>query len=430
MIQSIIKPEKQQWQSLCKRPGIKAIDLNELTNQIFKDIERNGDKAVKKYTNLFDETNSDRIKLTQEDIAQGVAEVPADLQRAIELAKSNIEKFHIAQKEEKNVIETTEGVSCWRESRAIERIGIYIPGGSAPLFSTVLMLAVPAQIAGCKEIVLCTPPDKSGKINSAILYAAQLAGVTNICSIGGIQAIAAMALGTETVTKVDKIFGPGNQYVTAAKQMALQYGIAIDLPAGPSELLVIADNNANAEYVAADLLSQAEHGQDSQVVLLSTDETILSDTLRAINDQIISLPRKEIAQKALQNSKMILLNTLDECIAFSNFYAPEHLILAIEDPDKYTGLIINAGSVFLGNYSCESAGDYASGINHTLPTNGYAKSYSGVSLDSFIKKITFQKITARGLQNIGPSITIMAKAEQLEAHSNAVTIRLKDLANV
>lgn len=430
MIQKFINPDRPQWEALCKRPQLPVANLEELTTQIFKEIQRNGDAAVQKYTGFFDGVVPEKLQLTQDEINNSAAQVPEDLKQAIQLAKANIEKFHISQKEEKNIIETVPGVSCWRESRAIEKVGIYIPGGSAPLFSTVLMLGIPATIAGCKEIVLCTPPDKTGKINSAILYAAQLVGIEAIYCIGGIQAIGAMTFGTQTVPKVDKIFGPGNQYVTGAKQAALNYGVAIDLPAGPSELLVIADATANPEYVAADLLSQAEHGPDSQVILLSNDENIVSATLKAIFKQVETLPRKEIAIKALQNSKAILLKNIEECIDFSNSYAPEHLILACENAENYISNITNAGSVFLGNYSCESAGDYASGTNHTLPTNGYAKNYSGVSLDSFIKKITFQKITPQGLQNIGPTIELMAAAEQLEAHKNAVTLRLKDLNNV
>jgi len=430
MIQKIINPTVENWASLSTRPKLPAANLEELTNQIFKEIQTKGDEAVKKYTGFFDGTIPPNLKLTPKEISTGASQTSKELQAAIQLAKANIEKFHLSQREEKNIIETTTGVSCWRESRAIEKVGIYIPGGSAPLFSTVLMLGLPAKIAGCKEIILCTPPDKSGKINDAILYAAQLTGIENIYCIGGIQAIGAMAIGTESVPKVDKIFGPGNQYVTAAKQTAIDFGVAIDLPAGPSELLIIADASSNPEYIAADLLSQAEHGADSQVILLSNNENIINETLKALSVQIEMLPRKEVATKALQNSKAIVLNTIESCAEFSNQYAPEHLILACNDAEKYTKYITNAGSVFLGNYSCESAGDYASGTNHTLPTNGFAKNYSGVSLDSFIKKITFQKITPEGLQNIGPAIEIMAAAEQLDAHKNAVSIRLKDLKNV
>ncbi|MUV02819.1 histidinol dehydrogenase [Flavobacterium rakeshii] len=429
MVQTVLYPEKNTWEALCQRPQLPVADLESLTPQIFDEISKKGDDAVKKYTGFFDGVIPENLQLTESEIAKGAAKVSTELKEAIQLAKANIEAFHAIQKEQKNSVETTSGVSCWRENRAIDKVGIYIPGGSAPLFSTVLMLAIPAKIAGCREIVLCTPPDKKGNVNSAILYAAQLTGITKIYRVGGIQAIGAMALGTETIPKTYKIFGPGNQYVTAAKQTALNYGVAIDLPAGPSELLVIADSTANPEYVAADLLSQAEHGPDSQVVLLSNNEQIITQTAKALAKQVNTLPRKEIALKALNNSKAILLSDLAECIAFSNLYAPEHLIIASDNAENYIDNVTNAGSVFLGNYSCESAGDYASGTNHTLPTNGYATSYSGVSVDSFIKKITFQKITREGLQNIGPAIEVMAAAEQLEAHKNAVSIRLKDIGN-
>lgn len=430
MIQKIINPDITQWDALCKRPAIDTEDLNGLVQQVFKEIKQTGDAALKKYTQLFDGSNPDEVTVSKEEIDAANAQVPDDLKAAIQLAKANVEKFHAAQAEQKQVIETVTGVECWRESRPIEKVGIYIPGGSAPLFSTVLMLAVPATLAGCKEIVLCSPPDKQGNINPAILYAAQLSGVTAIYKAGGIQAIGAMAFGTQSITKVDKIFGPGNQYVTAAKQTAFANGVAIDLPAGPSELLVIADATANPEFVAADLLSQAEHGADSQVVLVSDNEALVNQTIQALEAQVAQLPRKEIALKALQNSRAIVLKDTQLCMAFSNAYAPEHLIIATNDADVLADTVINAGSVFIGNYSCESAGDYASGTNHTLPTNGYARSYSGVSLDSFVKKITFQKITALGLQNIGPAIEIMAAAESLDAHKNAVTIRLNTLKNV
>lgn len=430
MMQKIINPEPDTWKNLTKRPVLPQLDVDALVTQVFNEISRNGDVALKKYTALFDGAAPETIKVTDAQITGAVEQLPQDLKAAIQTARDNIYTFHASQKEAVQIIETTPGVTCWRESRPIERVGIYIPGGSAPLFSTVLMLGIPAQIAGCKEVVLCSPPDKEGNINPAILYAAQLVGITAIYAIGGIQAIGALAIGTQSIPKVDKIFGPGNQYVTAAKQGALKYGVAIDLPAGPSELLVIADATANPAYVAADLLSQAEHGPDSQVILLSNDEEVINAVDKAVAIQLEALPRKEITAKALQNSKAILLKSIDDCLDFSNLYAPEHLILAFNDAEAYTDRIVNAGSVFLGNYSCESAGDYASGTNHTLPTNGYARNYSGVSLDSFIKKITFQSITPQGLQNIGPTIELMAAAEQLEAHKNAVTIRLKDLNNV
>jgi len=429
-MKTILNPDITEWQSLFARPALDVQDLNTLVQQVFTEVLQSGDKAVTKYTQLFDGVTPDSLAVSQQEIDAATATISDELKAAIQLAKGNIEKFHSAQIDEKQIIETTTGVTCWRESRAIEKVGIYIPGGSAPLFSTVLMLAVPATIAGCKEIILCTPPDKQGNINPAILYTAQLAGVSKIYKVGGIQAIGAMAFGTESITKVDKIFGPGNQYVTAAKQAAFVAGVAIDLPAGPSELLVIADATANPAFVAADLLSQAEHGADSQVVLLTTDADFANTTIAEINEQLVVLPRFVIAQKALVNSKIIVLKDTLDCIAFSNGYAPEHLIIATGDADTLAEKVTNAGSVFIGKYSCESAGDYASGTNHTLPTNGYARSYSGVSLDSFVKKITFQKISAQGLQDIGPAIETMAAAEQLQAHKNAVTIRLKSLQDV
>lgn len=429
-MKTILNPDKTQWQSLFARPSLDVQDLNALVQQVFTEIKQNGDAAVAKYTQLFDGVSLSSFEVAADEIQEAAAVVPDELKLAIQLAKGNIEKFHAAQKEERQIIETMQGVTCWRESRAIEKVGIYIPGGSAPLFSTVLMLAVPATIAGCNEIVLCTPPDKQGNVNPAILYTAQLAGVGKIYKVGGIQAIGALAFGTQTITRADKIFGPGNQYVTAAKQAAFAAGVAIDLPAGPSELLVIADDSANPAFVAADLLSQAEHGADSQVVLVTTNEGFGNSVLAEINAQVAALPREGVAQKALDNSRIIVLPDTAQCLAFSNGYAPEHLIIATADADALAEKVTNAGSVFIGNYSCESAGDYASGTNHTLPTNGYARSYSGVSLDSFVKKITFQKITAQGLQNIGPAIQAMAAAEQLQAHKNAVTIRLKSLQNV
>jgi len=430
MIQKIFNPQPAEWEALCQRPELPVADLQQLVQQIFTDVKKNGDTAVKKYTSLFDGAIIDNLKVTEQEITAAIAQVPTELKEAIQVAKSNIEKFHKSQIEQKQITETTAGVNCWRESRAIERIGIYIPGGSAPLFSTVLMLGIPAQIAGCKEVIMCTPPDRNGVINPAILYAATVVGVTSIFKIGGIQAIAALTVGTESVPKVFKIFGPGNQYVAAAKQYALNYNVAIDLPAGPSEVLVIANATCNPEFVAADLLSQAEHGSDSQVILLSDNELVLDAVNKAIEKQTEELPRKDIVVKCLIHSKAILLSSIDECIAFSNIYAPEHLIIASDKSENYASSITSAGSVFLGNYSCESAGDYASGTNHTLPTNGYARNYSGVSLDSFVKKITFQKITAAGLQNIGPAIEVIAAAEYLDAHKNAVTIRLKSLQNV
>lgn len=426
-MKKIINPNRKDWLKLTQRPTVEKGELNTLVNQVFTDVKKDGDKALKKYSLLFDKVDLRSLGVSEKIISEASKKIPKELKTAIQLAKSNIEKFHAAQIETSGVIETTKGVNCWRESRAIEKVGIYIPGGSAPLFSTVLMLGIPAKLAGCKEVVLCTPPDKKGQINPAILYTANLVGITSVYSVGGIQAIAAMAFGTETVPKADKIFGPGNQYVTAAKQAAQHSGIAIDMPAGPSEVLIITDKSCNPSFVAADLLSQAEHGADSQVILLSDDEKVLDKITVELKNQLKALPRKEVAEKALKNSKAIVLKTINECIEFSNVYAPEHLILATVKAKKMIPEITNAGSVFLGNYSCESAGDYASGTNHTLPTNGYARSYSGVSLDSFVKKITFQELSREGIQNIGPAIELMAEAEQLFAHKNAVTLRLKSL---
>jgi histidinol dehydrogenase len=421
-----LNPDKNDWPDLAKRPEIAAADLETVVKEIFDTVKKIGDEALLQFTEKFDKVKLNSVAVSTES----VKEISSDLQNAILLAKSNIEKFHASQREEIKKVETTSGVTCWREIRAIERVGVYIPGGSAPLFSTILMLVIPAKLAGCKEIVLCTPPDKNGKINPVILYTAKLLGLEKIYAVGGIQAIAAMTFGTETITKVDKVFGPGNQYVTAAKKAAQNYGVAIDMPAGPSEVLIIADENCVPEFVAADLLSQAEHGGDSQVILLSDNETVIQETIAQLKVQLEKLPRKETAALALENSKAILLKDIDSCIEFSNIYAPEHLILAIENAENIIPEIMNAGSVFLGNYSCESAGDYASGTNHTLPTNGYARNYSGVSLDSFLKKITFQKLTENGLKNIGPAIELMADAENLFAHKNAVTVRLKKLNHV
>lgn len=427
-MQILLHPGKNDWPGLIQRPAKSIRELDELVREIFSEIQQNGDKAVKKYTHKYDKVIIEKIKVDVKEIRDSQEKVDERLKSAIQLAKANIEIFHASQKEKIEIIETTKGVKCWRESRPINKVGIYIPGGSAPLFSTVLMLGIPAMIAGCEEIILCTPPDKNGNINPAILFTANLVGIRNVFKAGGIHAIAAMTLGTESIPKVDKIFGPGNQYVTAAKQYAQKY-VAIDMPAGPSEVLIIADKTSNPAFVAADLLSQAEHGTDSQVILLSTDKNVIEKIIMALEIQLTELPRKGIAQKALKNSKAILLKNIEECIAFSNLYAPEHLILAIEKTGDLITKISNAGSVFLGNYSCESAGDYASGTNHTLPTNGYARSYSGVSLDSFVKKITFQELSKEGIQNIGPAIEIMAEAEQLYAHKNAVSIRLKTLEN-
>ncbi|WP_373709378.1 histidinol dehydrogenase [Kaistella sp.] len=422
-------PTQNTWEMLLKRPALEKKDLRNTVQDIFLKVKEDGDAALIEFAIKFDLARIDNLLVSKEEIEFAVAEVSPELKAAIDQAKENIFKFHVAQKEQSVEIETTKGVICWRESRAIEKVGLYIPGGTAPLFSTVLMLAIPAQIAGCKEVILCTPPQKDGSINPAILYTAQLCGITKIFKVGGAQAVAALTVGTESIPKVDKIFGPGNQYVTQAKQLAMEYNVAIDLPAGPSEVLVIADTNANPEFCAADLLSQAEHGTDSQVIYIATDEDVFNNTLMEINKQVAELPRNEIAKIALENSRFILMNSVEEALEMSNFYASEHLILAVENPRNYIGKITNAGSVFLGNYTPESAGDYASGTNHTLPTNGFAKNYSGVSLDSFVKKITIQEISKTGIQNIGKTIEIMAAAEGLKAHKNAVSLRLKSLEN-
>ena len=422
-------PNITDWKSLCERPLQNQENLSEQVKSVFDEVKINGNKALKFFTEKFDGVVLNDFKVSENEIEEAKNLVSDELKSAIKTASENIRKFHTSQQEEKKIIETTEGVFCWRESRAIENIGIYIPGGTAPLFSTVLMLGIPANIAGCKNIALCSPPDKNGKINPAILLTADLVGIKNIFKVGGSQAIAGLTFGTETIPKVDKIFGPGNQYVTFAKQLVLNYNVAIDIPAGPSEVLVIADESSIPTFVASDLLSQAEHGTDSQVILLSDSETIINEINIEIENQLKELPRNEIAKITLQNSTSILLNSIDEAIDFSNFYAPEHLILSIENAENFTNKITNAGSVFLGNYSPESAGDYASGTNHTLPTNGFAKNYSGVSLDSFVKKITFQNITENGIKNIGKTIDLMAKAEELMAHTNAISVRLKYLEN-
>ena len=420
-------PAAGSWPKLTQRPSVHTDELSSTVEKIFNDIRKNGDTAVAKYTLRFDKISVTQTRISAAEIRAASRNIPVDLKEAMQIAAHNIHRFHAAQIEKPKVIRTMKGVYCWRESRPIENVGLYIPGGSAPLFSTVLMLGIPAQLAGCKDVVLCTPPDKNGKVHPAILYAAQLAGISTICMVGGIQAIAALTYGTKQIPHADKIFGPGNQYVTAAKQYALQMGVAIDLPAGPSEVLIIADQTCEPAFVAAVLLSQAEHGPDSQVVLLSDNKRVVDAVLTELDKQIPMLPRIEIAKEALHNSKAILFKSIDECLAFSNQYAPEHLILAVKNPTSQIGKIMNAGSVFLGNYSCESAGDYASGTNHTLPTNGYASRYSGVSVDSFVKKITFQKVTRKGIMSLGPAVERMAQEEKLFAHQNAVTLRLKTL---
>lgn len=423
----IYNPKPETWSELLIRPTQTFDEIENKVKLIFKDIQVTGDVAIEKYTKEFDGVTTQNIEVSKQEIEEAIQNVSQELKEAIQLAKSNIEKFHKAQKTDIIAIETTEGVNCWQEKRPIQKVGLYIPGGTAPLFSTVLMLAIPAQIAGCKEIVLCSPPDKSGKINAAILYTAQLCGVTKILKVGGIQAIAGMTFGTKSIPKVYKIFGPGNQYVTVAKQVATQFGVAIDMPAGPSELLIVADDSAIPSFVAADLLSQAEHGSDSQVILVSTSKALIDNVEFEINKQIQVLPRKAIAEKAIENSKLIYVENDELALELIDEYGPEHFIICTKNDDFYVDNIQNAGSVFIGNFSPESAGDYASGTNHTLPTNGYAKNYSGVNLDSFLKSMTFQKISEKGIQNIGTAIEIMAEAEGLQAHKNAVSLRLSVL---
>ncbi|QYA26327.1 histidinol dehydrogenase [Gramella sp. MT6] len=423
----ILNPSKSDWPEILKRPTQTVADIEQTVNQIFDEIRVKGNSAVAKYTELFDGIKLNELKVSENEVQNADKEISEELKSAIKLAKSNIEKFHAAQRTEKISVETTNGVKCWQEKKAIQKVGLYIPGGTAPLFSSILMLAIPARLAGCEEIVLCTPPDKDGNVNPAILYAAELCGVTQIFKIGGIQAIGAMTFGTEDVPQVYKIFGPGNQFVTVAKQLATKYQVAIDMPAGPSELLVFADDSANPAYVASDLLSQAEHGIDSQVIMVSTSEKLINAVSDEIEAQVQELPRKAIADKAIENSRLILVSSKEEALELINEYGPEHFIICSENEDYFVQGIVNAGSVFIGNYTPESAGDYASGTNHTLPTNGYAKQYSGVNLDSFMKTITFQKISEQGIKEIGPSIELLAEAEGLQAHKNAVSLRLKDL---
>lgn len=426
-MKTYINPPASEWNSLIARPSFPAENLDEKVRGIIARVRNEGDAALRQFSKEFDKVELTDLTVTSAEIEFAKTQVSEELKEAIAIAAKNIRTFHESQNSTEVEVETMPGVTCWRQSVAIENVGLYIPGGTAPLFSTILMLAIPAQIAGCKRLVLCTPPDKNGNINAAILYTASFLGITEIYKVGGAQAVAALAFGTKSILKVNKIFGPGNQFVTKAKELVQQSGVAIDMPAGPSEVLIIADENADAEFVASDLLSQAEHGTDSQVVLVTNDADLIEKVEFALKEQLAQLPRMEFAKKALENSFSVVLDTIYDCIDFSNLYAPEHLILAVQNSVSYVGEIQNAGSVFLGNYSCESAGDYASGTNHTLPTNGYARSYSGVSLDSFVKKITFQKITKTGLQNIGKTIEIMAEAEQLLAHKNAVTIRLKKI---
>ena len=420
-------PSKEKWAEILRRPALNTESLFDTVRGIIDRVRTEGDKAVIEYEATFDKAELTSLAVTNEELEEGVALVSEELKAAISLAKQNIERFHASQKFVGKKEETMPGVTCWQKAVGIEKVGLYIPGGTAPLFSTVLMLAVPAKIAGCKDIILCTPPDSKGKIHPAILFAARLAGVDRIFKAGGVQAIAAMAYGTESIPKVYKIFGPGNQYVTAAKQLVGLRDVAIDMPAGPSEVEVLADDSANPVFVAADLLSQAEHGVDSQAILITTSERLQAAVVEEVERQLAELPRREIAEKSLANSKLILVNDMDEAVELTNEYAPEHLIVETSDYMEVAERVVNAGSVFLGSFSPESAGDYASGTNHTLPTNGYAKAYSGVSLDSFIRKITFQEICSDGMKAIGPAIETMAANEQLDAHKNAVTVRLRNI---
>jgi histidinol dehydrogenase len=424
-MKTFIYPEKKDWKQILKRPTQTMADIETTVKEIFAEVSKKGDAAVNKYTNLYDSVKLENLQVSEHEL--NVAAISSELQEAIILAKKNISTFHSAQKTEKVTVETMPGVICWQEKRPIQKVGLYIPGGTAPLFSTILMLAIPAKLAGCKEIILCTPPDKEGNIHPAILYTAKLCGITNIFKVGGIQAIAAMTFGTQSIPQVYKIFGPGNQFVTVAKQIATNFGVAIDMPAGPSELLVFADQTADAAFVASDLLSQAEHGVDSQVILVTTSKKLLSEVEIEIASQLDQLPRKEIASKSISNSKLILVATEKEALELINEYAPEHFIVVSRNEDYFIQNIQNAGSVFIGDYTPESAGDYASGTNHTLPTNGFAKQYSGVNLDSFMKSMTFQKITQEGIKNIGNAVELMAEAEGLQAHKNAITLRLNKL---
>ena len=425
---NIIKyPAREEWANIVERPHLDVTELNQTVANVLADVRVRGDEAVKGYELKFDHIDLDDLAVSEADIEAAERLVSPQLRQAIELAHENIRKFHEAQHFRTKKVETQPGVVCWQKSVAIEKVGLYIPGGTAPLFSTVLMLATPAKIAGCREIVLCTPPDRQGHVNPAILVAARVAGVSRIFKIGGVQAIGAMAYGTETVPKVYKIFGPGNQYVMAAKQQVSLHDVAIDMPAGPSEVCVIADELASPEFVAADLLSQAEHGADSQVILITTSHKLIDDVLQEVDRQLQQLPRKEIAQRALENSRIILVRDNKEAMELSNAYAPEHLVIQTEDYERMAEQVVNAGSVFLGRYACESAGDYASGTNHTLPTHGYATAYNGVNLDSYCRKVTFQHLSDEGVRNIGRAVELMAEAEQLDAHKNAMTVRINSL---
>lgn len=420
-------PAKEEWGEITKRPHLDVSQLNATVEGVLDDVKNNGDEAVKRYEEKFDHAHLDSLAVTAAEMEEAEGLVSPELKHALELAHHNIAAFHQSQKFEGTKVETAAGVTCWQKSVAIQKVGLYIPGGTAPLFSTVLMLATPAKIAGCEDIVLCTPPNREGKVNPAILMAAKIAGVSKIFKAGGVQAIGAMAYGTESVPKVYKIFGPGNQYVMAAKQHVSLHDVAIDMPAGPSEVCVIADETSNPVFVAADLLSQAEHGTDSQVFLISTSEEMIGKVQEEVKAQLAKLPRLEMAEKSLDNSKFVLVKDYDEAMALSNTYAPEHLIIATKNYDVLAGKVINAGSVFLGTYACESAGDYASGTNHTLPTHGYALAYNGVNLDSYNRKITFQHLTEEGIRSIGDAVVTMAENEQLEAHANAMRLRVQEV---
>ena len=425
---NIVKyPAREEWASIVERPHLDVAELNQTVANVLADVKTRGDEAVKGYELKFDHIDLDELAVSQAEMEEAENLVSKPLREAIELAHENILKFHESQRFRTKKVETQPGVVCWQKSVPIEKVGLYIPGGTAPLFSTVLMLATPAKIAGCSEIVLCTPPDRQGRVNPAILVAARVAGVSRIFKIGGVQAVGAMAYGTESVPKVYKIFGPGNQYVMAAKQQVSLHDVAIDMPAGPSEVCVIADEMASPEFVAADLLSQAEHGADSQVILITTSHKLIDSVLQEVERQLRQLSRKEIAQRSLENSRIILVNDMKEAMDLSNAYAPEHLVIQTEDYEELAGRVVNAGSVFLGRYACESAGDYASGTNHTLPTHGYATTYNGVNLDSYCRKVTFQHLTPEGVRAIGRAVELMAEAEQLDAHKNAMTVRINSL---
>ena len=427
MIQTVLYPGREDYAALLQRPHKDAADLGSIVAGVLQDVRREGDTAVLRYEEKFDKVCLASLAVSEEEIQEAEHLISDELKQSIRLAHANIHRFHLAQRMQPVSVETAPGVNCWQKSVAIERVGLYIPGGTAPLFSTVLMLATPAKIAGCADIVLCSPPSPQGKLHPAILYAARVAGVNRIYKCGGVQAIGAMAYGTETVPKVSKIFGPGNQFVTCAKQQVSMTDVAIDMPAGPSEVAIVADMTCHPRYVAADMLSQAEHGMDSQSILFTDSEQVAHDVLRELEVQLESLPRKEMAMASLRHSRIVVLRDMEEAFGICNEYAPEHLILAMDSALEWTDRVVNAGSVFLGHYSCESAGDYASGTNHTLPTSGYAKAYSGVNLDSFCRKITFQHLTPQGIQSIGRAVEVMAEAESLDAHRNAMTLRMQDL---